>query len=180
MSRFWTIFKKKVFKTFAVPFSVLMISSFSIKVILIIFLDSIGLTFSKMSCYRRFFYLVIWNWIPLIIKIPHFWSNHLEWSCFHVQTYNRDQRIIKHNFGLVQLYIITVLTKISTEYLKDIYVMFKLFSLPDFAKIMPSVSSLMIKISHLICIILPQGPKSSGLSPNPLWETLMGQGVIIL
>ena len=54
--------------------------------------------------------------------------------------------------------------------------MFKLFSLPDFAKIMPSVSSLMIKISHLICIILPQGPKSSGLSPNPLWETLMGAG----
>ena len=47
MSRFWAIFEKKAFKTFAVPCSVLMISSFLIRVILsldLIFLDNVGLT----------------------------------------------------------------------------------------------------------------------------------------
>ena len=47
MSRFWIIFEKTASKTFGGCFSVLMIASFSIRVILsldLIFLDNIGLT----------------------------------------------------------------------------------------------------------------------------------------
>ena len=47
MARFWTLFEKKAFKTFAVPFSVLIIASFPIRFVLsldLIFLDNTGLT----------------------------------------------------------------------------------------------------------------------------------------
>ena len=58
MSRPWTIFEKKAFETFAVLFSVLMISSFSVRAILsfdLIFLITLVYQFSKISSHPRYF-----------------------------------------------------------------------------------------------------------------------------
>ena len=58
MSRSWTIFEKKAFGTFAVLFSVLMISSFSVRAILsldLIFLITLVYQFSKISSHPRYF-----------------------------------------------------------------------------------------------------------------------------
>ena len=89
MSRFWTIFEKKAFKTFAVPFSVLMISSFLIRVILwldLIFFDNIGLTIFQNVLLLQIFFSSKLLWYSLFVFLRSvtqwfFVSRNL--FCFH-------------------------------------------------------------------------------------------------